>query len=274
MPVIVELIRYPIKGCAGVPVREAVLAPAGLAHDRSFMVVAPDGTFRSQRRDPRLALVRPEVGGGRLMLRAPGAEALDDEVIEVDASGARREVSMFGRPYRGIDQGEAAAGWLSEVLGAPSRLVRVPPEHDRVTDGLTPGTAGYADSGAVHLTSRSSLGLLNERIAERGGEPLPMSRFRPNVVVAGWPEPHTEARARHITIGEAELAFAKYAVRCAVCLVDQESGTRAGPEPIRTLAAYRRGPEGGGVTFGVKLSVLRPGKLSVGDEVLVEEWER
>jgi uncharacterized protein len=267
---IVELNYYPVKGCAGTLVGDAVLTPAGLVHDRSFMVVNEDGVFRSQRQVPRMALIRPELsaGGERLTLRAAGVDVLH---TDVDLTPARCDVELHGVPYQGIDQGDAVAGWLSEVLSAPSRLVRVPPEHGRVTTGQTPGTAGYADSQPLLVTSLVSLDLLNERIAQRGGEALPMNRFRPNVVVGGWDEPHIEDRARRISIGDAELGYAKLAGRCVVTTVDQESGTKVGPEPLRTLNDYRR-TAAGGVAFGVKLAVVRPGKLSVGDEVIVSSW--
>jgi uncharacterized protein YcbX len=267
---VIELSYYPVKGCAGVSAREALLTPAGLAHDRSFMVVSEEGGYRSQRRDPRLALIRPAVSddGGRLTLRAPDAESLD---LAVDTSGARRAVDLFGTAYQGIDQGDTAAAWLSDVLGVRSRLVRVPPEHDRVTDGRIPGTSGYADSCALHVLSRATLALLNRKLAERGAAPLLMNRFRPNIVIDGWDEPHTEDRAHRLTTGTAELGYAKLAIRCAVTLVEQESGRRAGPEPLRTLAGYRRATEGG-VAFGAKLSVLRPGRVSVGDDVTVTAW--
>lgn len=114
--------------------------------------------------------------------------------------------------------------------------------------------------------------LLGERIASRGGEPVPMDRFRPNIVVSGWPEPHTEDRVRVMSAGTAEFGYAKPCVRCAVPTIDQESGLKAGPEPIRTLAGYRRDPEGG-VTFGMKAMVVRAGQLSLGDEVIVHSWE-
>lgn len=267
MSTVVELLRYPIKGCAGTFVPDAELTPAGLAHDRSFMVIGTDGTFRSQRRDPGLAVIRPEIdaGGEALALCAPGVEPV---VIGVDADGPRRGVTLFGAPYRGIDQGDEAAAWLSSVLGAASRLVRVPPEHDRVTDGLIPGTCGYADSGALLVVSRSSLDLLNERIASAGGEALPMNRFRPNIVVDGWAEPHVEDTVRRATVGDTEIGFTKLAIRCAVTLVDQSTGVRTGPEPLRTLARYRR-VDAGGVAFGAKFAVLRPGKVTVGDELVV-----
>ncbi|WP_328409478.1 MOSC N-terminal beta barrel domain-containing protein [Streptomyces violaceus] len=267
---VVELSYYPVKGCAGISAREAPLTPAGLAHDRSFMVVSEEGVYRTQRRDPRLAVIRPAItaDGERLTLSAPGTEALH---LRVDTSGARQKVDLFGTPYQGIDQGDAAAAWLSEVLRAPSRLVRVPPEHDRVTDGMTPGISGYADSCALHVVSRSTLDLLNRKLTDRGTRPLPMNRFRPNLVLDGWDEPHTEDRARHIRIGDTELGYAKLAIRCAVTLVEQESGAKAGPEPLRTLACYRRASEGG-VAFGAKFAVLRPGRMSVGDDAVVTSW--
>ncbi|MFY1690811.1 MOSC domain-containing protein [Plantactinospora sp. WMMB782] len=269
--VVRELISYPIKGCAGMPVTRSQVTPAGLAHDRSFMVVDPGGVFRSQRRDPRLALVRPVVdaAGTRLTLRAPGTAPLE-MAVELDA--ARRDVLLFDTPYRGIDQGDTVAGWLSEVLGAPSRLVRVPPEHHRVTDGETPGTSGYADSCAVHLLSRSTLDLLNERLLDRDAAPVPMSRFRPNIVLDGWPDPHTEDRVGRLVVGTVELAYAKLADRCAVTTVEQCTGRRTGPEPLRTLAGYRR--VDGRIAFGVKYAVRGPGVVEVGAEAVVGEWRR
>lgn len=266
-PRVVALHTYPIKGCAGIALTDALLTPAGIAHDRTFLIVDERGVFRSQRRDPRLATIRPEVvdDGRELMLRAPGTDALR---IAVDLDGPRRPVEMFGDPYRGIDQGDAVAEWLSHVLGSRSSLVRVPPEHDRVTDGETPGTAGYADSGALLLTSHASWVELNRRIMERGAQPVPIERFRPNVVVDGWVEPHVEDLVREASIGDTELGFAKLAIRCAVTLVDQRTGVRVGPEPLRTLADYRRIAEKG-VAFGAKFSVLHPGRLAVGDELVV-----
>ncbi|NEC18292.1 MOSC domain-containing protein [Streptomyces parvus] len=287
MATVVELITYPVKGCAGTSVDSTHLTPAGLAHDRSFMVVGVDGVYRTQRRDPRLALVRPTVSadGSRLTLASAEPDSSHGALhLDVTTSAPRRDVDLFGATYQGIDQGDEAAAWLTEFLGAPSRLVRVPPEHDRKTDGLTPGTSGYADSSAVHLLSRASLAHLHARLAERGAPLLAMDRFRPNIVIDSLPEgahgehgedwaaePHAEDRIRRAAVGAAELGYTKLAVRCAVTLVDQEAGARGGPEPLRTLADYRRF-SAGGVVFGTKFAVVRPGKLSVGDEVTVEEW--
>ncbi|MDT0444220.1 MOSC domain-containing protein [Streptomyces johnsoniae] len=263
---VTALWTYPVKGCAGMPLTAARVGPAGLPHDRVFMVTDAAGTFRSQRADPLLAAIRPVVDAAGEVLTLHGGEGPVE--VPVDLDGEPRPVRLFGRPFRGIDQGEAVAAWLTAVLGSPSRLVHVPRDHGRVTDGETPGTSGYADSSAVHLTTESSLADLNARIAAAGRAPVPMTRFRPNIVVDDLGGPYGEDAARRVAAGAARLAYAKPAVRCAVTLVDQRDGARAGPEPLRTLAGYRRTGEGG-VTFGVKFSVPDGGALAVGDALLV-----
>jgi uncharacterized protein len=276
-PTIHALTYYPVKGCAGVRVTSAEVTETGLLHDRAFMLVhEEDGAFISQRTVPGMAVVRVEVvdDGKRLALDAPGAGPYGTPVV---LDGPRREVSLFGRPQgEAVDQGDEAAEWFSEALGTRLRLVRVRPGFDRDGWAEEDGTAGkvaFADAHAVLVLSRASLDGLNERIAERGGEPVPMDRFRPNIVVAGWPEPHTEDRVRRMTAGGVDLGYAVRCMRCSVPLVDQETGRTAGPEPIRTLAGYRREPDyDGKVSFGMKAAVLRPGTVSVGDQVRVGQW--
>jgi uncharacterized protein len=286
---VIELIFYPVKGCAGISVAATAVTEAGLANDRSFMVIDEDGEARTQRRDPLLAVVRPEIsteagtgnsaertegaegtGSERLTLSVPGLEGVEPVRISVDRDSPRRDVTLFKLPYQGIDQGDEAADWFSRVLGAPSRLVRVPPEHARVSKGEVAGPVGYADGSAVLIASPPSLDLLNERLAEAGGEPLPMNRFRPNILVGGWTRPHTEDLVRQLGIGTAEFGYGKVCLRCAVTMVDQSSAKPSGPEPIRTLSGYRRASTG--VAFGSLFAVTRPGRIAVGDEIHVRSW--
>jgi len=265
---IARLTYYPIKACAGTDVLSAEVTPAGLAHDRVFQVIAPEGDALTQRPHPVLASVRPRVLGEQLALSAPGRE---DLVLDIRRDTPRRPVSMHIWRGEGVRQGAEAAEWFSDLLGRPAELVRVTPEHARVTGGETPGTAAFADGHAVLIASESSLDNLNERIAAGQGEPVPMDRFRPNIVIAGWAEPHREDEVREMEAGTAKLGYAEHCIRCTVPMVDQETGAKAGPEPIRTLATYRRGPSGG-VLFGMKTAVLRPGQVAVGDEVIVHSW--
>lgn len=264
------LTYYPIKGCAGVTVDHARVVATGLANDRAFLVAEPDGTMISQREVARLAVVRAQIlhEGTKLALSAPGVE---DAVLEVTADGPTRPVTVHRWAGTGIDQGADASAWFSEVLGVPARLMRVPPDHDRAGTGELPGRTGYADSSALLVLSLSTLDDLNARLLERGADPVPMNRFRPNIVVAGWPTPHTEDRVHRMSVGGVAVGFAKRNLRCVVTTVDQLAGERAGPEPLRTLASYRREPDGG-VSFGMMGTVLRQGEIFVGDEVTVTGW--
>jgi uncharacterized protein len=270
-----RLTYYPVKGCAGTTVDSARVLGTGLEHDRTFMVVdAADGAFHSQRTHPAMAAVRVEVldGGAALSLSAENVEPLR---LDVDPNGPRREVSMFDRPLgEAVDQGDEIAEWFSDALGAKSRLVRVVPGFDRDGWGDTPGKVNFADAHAVLTASTASLDGLNTRItASRDAAPVPMDRFRPNIVLAGHDEPHFEDRVRRMLLGTVELAHSVRATRCAVPMVDQATGHRAGPEPIRTLSTYRREPEyGNKVSFGAKNAVVREGVVSVGDAVEVTEW--
>ncbi|MFD7716764.1 MOSC domain-containing protein [Streptomyces sp. NPDC059814] len=268
-----ELVYYPVKGCAGTSADSARVIGTGLEHDRTFMVVdAAEGAFRSQRTHPSMAAVKVGIlrSGAVLALSAEGVEPLR---LDVAPDGPRRDVSMFDRPLgAAVDQGDAVAEWFSDVLGAKSRLVRAVPGFDRDGWGDTPGKVNFADAHAVLVTSTASLDDLNARIAARGdADAVPMDRFRPNIVLTGKDEPHFEDRVRRMTLGSVELAHSVRATRCSVPLVDQLTGLRRGPEPVRTLATYRREAEyGNRVSFGVKNAVVREGVVSVGDPVTVQ----
>lgn len=173
-------------------------------------------------------------------------------LIAPELTGDELTLRAPGRDPVPADSADVHA-WITDVLGVPSTLVRCP--------------AG--NGGRLHVVSRAGLDDLNRRIAARGAAPVPMNRFRPNLVVDGWDAPHTEDRAARLVVGGAELSFTEATIRCAVTMVDQRTGLRSGPEPLRTLADYRRA-DGGGLAFGAYFEVRRAGRVSLGDEVTAE----
>ncbi|MDV6011193.1 MOSC domain-containing protein [Haloechinothrix sp. LS1_15] len=275
-----ELVCYPVKSCAGVPVASARVLPTGLEHDRRFVIVdAASGTFLSQRTYPAMACIQPEVipcgpgvtGLTGLTLSAPGHEPV---TVDVDPEGPRRAVTVHSWEGIGVDQGDSVAAWLGDVLGTPVRLVAAPADIRRHRAGRYGSWSHFADAYPVLVASQASLDELIARLGERGGEPVPMTRFRPNIVVSGWAAPHLEDRVDRLAIGGnggAELGFERECVRCTIPLVDQDTGRKAGPEPIRTLATYRRAADGG-VTFAANYAVLAPGEVALGDSVTVRSW--
>lgn len=268
MATVSDLLLYPVKGCAGTSLTRAEVLHTGMRHDRTFMFVrTSDGVFRSQRTTPKLSVIRPELTteADKLTLTAPDVTSL---ALDVRPEGPRHPVSIHGIWHgEAVDQGDEAADWATTLLGEPVRLVRVTPNHTRALDDWH-GEITFTDSTPLHLTSVSSLDDLNARILEKGATPVPMARFRPNIVIKDWASPYTEDTIRTFAIGTTELRWVKPDVRCKVTMVDQPTGTSAGPEPLRTLADYRREPDGG-VSFGIKVAVKTPGELTVGDEITV-----
>ena len=256
------LYQYPIKSCRGITLSEAALTPYGLEHDRHWMVVDHKGRFLSQRRFPRMALIRAAPGEGGLTVEAP-----DMPILGVpDGGGRELPIRVWGFEGLALDAGPEAALWFSEFLGVECRLaVATPALGRRVPE--THGEAGvmFADGFPFLLIGQASLDHLNAQL----DEPVSMDRFRPNIVVSGS-VPHAEDTWRRIRIGEVVFRVAKPCSRCTVPLVDQSTGER-GEEPTPTLARYRT-DEDGEIYFGQNLvHESSEGVLRLGDPLTILE---
>jgi len=256
------LFVYPVKSCAGVEVVRARVTATGFEWDRRWMVVGEDGSFLSQRQSPRLALVRPRLTAESLVLTAPRLPELELPLVREPAPAFR--VIVWRDQCDALDEGRTAAEWLSTHLGLAARLVRLAGDDARPlgTSSAQPGDrVSFADAYPFLLLSAGSLAELNRRLHL----PVPMNRFRPNIVVGGCP-PHAEDSWRTLRIGEVDFRVAKPCSRCVVTTTDQETAER-GAEPLRTLAAYRL--RDGEVLFGQNLIHGGRGTIAAGDPVVV-----
>jgi uncharacterized protein YcbX len=236
------------------------------------MLVDAHGLMVSQRSQPRLALVcaepRPD---GRVRVTAPGREAL---ALEVPEPGGTVAVEVWRDKVEAVPAGPAADAWFSDYLGAEVRLVHLDDTACRRPVDPVYGRAGetvsFADGYPLLLTTVASLEALNSLIA-RGDHadegPLPMNRFRPNVVLAGT-APWAEDDWLRLLIGEVAFRVAKPCGRCVVTTTDQRTAER-GKEPLRTLARHRR--FGDRLVFGQNLVPENTGTLRVGDPVRIVE---
>jgi uncharacterized protein YcbX len=260
---IASLHFYPIKSCRGIALGAARLDARGIAGDRAYMVVDGDGGFLTQRELPRMALIEPRPDGEGLVIEAPGMEPL---TVRVDDAGALREVMVWDDRCQAIDLSDEAALWLTEFLATPCRLVRFPPDAVRPVDPTfairADDQVGFSDGFPLLLTSESSLADLNARMAA----PLPMNRFRPNVVVRGA-RPYAEDTWTRVRLGGVMANVVKPCARCPITTTDQETARRAN-EPLRTLATYRH-VAGKGVMFGQNVIHETPGVLRIGDPVVL-----
>jgi uncharacterized protein YcbX len=266
---IAGLFVYPVKGCAGVALEEATLTSRGLVGDRRWMIVGAGGRFQSQRELPKLARVRAGLGDGMLRLRLGEEAAL--EVADADR-GEPLAVEVWRDRVEALAPDPAADRALSAWLGRAVRLVRFPDGARRPCDPTyaPPGShTAFADGFPLLVTSEGSLDELNGALAAVGAAPVPMERFRPNLVLEGVPARAEDGNGAVLLEGGVRLTLVKRCDRCVVTTIDQRSGEKTGKEPLATLARIRRNVPTGGAWFGQNAVPLLPGdepvRLRMGD---------
>jgi uncharacterized protein len=253
---------HPIKSCAGLEMREALLVETGLDLDRAWMVVDALGQMLTQRELPRMALIQPTLRTSELVLRAPGMLALH---LRLDAVEGPTTAKVWNDEVRAYGMGDLANQWFSDFLGAPGlRLVRFDPEQRRLSNrrwtGEIEAENAFSDGFPLLVASTASLAELNRRLAEEGVAPVTMQRFRPNLVLDGLQAAHDEDFIDELTIateaGPVRLRLVKPCVRCSIPDVDPGTA-EAGQAVGRVLATYRSDARmGGGITFGMNAVVL------------------
>lgn len=261
------LFIYPVKSLGGFAVESATVDPFGLVGDRRFMVVDETGRFLTQRSLPRMALIRTALSSHSLRLAQAGGGSVTIPLAS-DPAAPLRTVSVWrSEGLRAEDAGDAAAAWLSDALATRCRLVRIGPAFHRPVlkaSAVEGDAVTFADACPFLIVSEASLADLNDRLATRGEEPLPMNRFRPNLVVNGC-GPYEEDTWPRLQIGGMTFRSAGPSTRCVITTTDQETAERS-KEPLRTLSTYRRNrEEPTEVNFGQNLiHETKSGVLRVG----------
>ena len=261
-----EIWRYPVKSCRGERLDEAPVEPWGLAGDRRWMIVDEDGAVVTAREHPALVLVTPRVQDGKITLASPG---LPDLAVPVPSGDDLVPVKVWSSELVASPADDAASPWLSGIVGKPVRLVYLDDPTRRPTNpdySQPDDRVSFADGYPLLLTSEESLGAVNDWIAQgpRAAEgPLPMRRFRPNVVVSGAPA-WAEDAWRRVRIGAVTFRVAKGCDRCVLTTVNPDTAVK-GHEPLFTLAKHRRWDNK--IWFGINIipdhpapgATLRPG---------------
>ena len=284
-----RLFVHPVKSCAGVEVREALLTDTGLELDRAWMVVNAQGVFVTQREQPRLALVRPQIKPQELVLSASGMQALHIALDWVKSDVALKGAVAVKQPVAvkvwddevpAFDMGDEAAQWFTDFLAMfedanqtsrprtyrprAYRLVRFDPAHRRASNlDWTGGVQAlnlFSDGYPLLVLSVASLAELNQRLLAAGHASVGIERFRPNIVLSGL-HAHDEDRlgVMHVEAGAEEVLLkpVKPSPRCSIPNVDPQTATISS-EVGDTLQSYRQDARvEGAVTFGMNTIVLQ-----------------
>ncbi|MBT2785363.1 MULTISPECIES: MOSC N-terminal beta barrel domain-containing protein [unclassified Halomonas] len=275
---ITQLNIYPVKSLQGISVNHSKLQEHGLAWDRRWMLVDAQQRFVTQRQLPALATVEVALTDEYLVLSHSNVAPLNVPLAEPE--GNLRLVSVWNDQCKALPESEEVSRWLLAALGEQAQglsMVRFANEFTRAVeeDFLDGGSAHtyFSDGYPFLITTTGSLDALNQALIAKGQAPIPMNRFRPNIVVKSdeaW------AEDRWATLTEAsgtfQLALRKPCKRCKITTIDQHTAAVPAPaEPLKTLIELNTQPTQKGAHFGQNATLLKGANsvINVGDKLSV-----
>jgi uncharacterized protein YcbX len=259
-----ELFIYPIKSLGGISVPSATLTFMGFQYDRRWMLVDMNNRFLSQRELPKMALLQVEIThtGLRVFHKLDANSSIN---IPFSTSPSKNiVVEIFEDHCEAVFASKSADEWFSEMLSVKCRLVFIPDSSIRFVDknyATNDEITGFADAFPFLIIGQSSLDDLNQRLEN----PLPVNRFRPNIVFAGG-KPYEEDVMNHFVINELNFYGVKPCARCVIPTINQENGHQS-KEPLQTLATFRK--KNNKIYFGQNLLAEGRGVVAVGDTIKV-----
>lgn len=236
----------------------AKVLPKGLEHDRRWMLVDEQQQFMTQRLYPLMALFRPEYSNNGFNIQYDG----DNIQLPFEASSNEITATVWDDTVTVMEVSPQHSEWFSIRLGINCKLVAFPENNQRNIDSKYAHNGeqvSLADGYPLLIIGQASLDDLNNRLEK----PVPMDRFRPNLVFTGG-EPYEEDSWKNFSIGTCRMAGIKPCGRCTIPTVDQQTGKK-GTEPLATLSSYRR--QNNKVLFGQNLVPLSGGIISEGDMI-------
>ena len=253
---------YPVKSLAGIRVDHWPVDAKGLRYDRKWMLVDQHNKFLSQRRLPKMALIKTRISNHELIL-STSAQNKISLPLQPDA-GDPLDVSIWNDQCVANTISHEVDQWLSDFLHTECRLVYqaddcirpVDPAYAKSTDQVA-----FSDGFPFLIISEGSLQSLNEAMQLD----LPITRFRPNLVVSGC-QGYAEDGWRDININHINFRLPKPCSRCAVPTIDPETAEK-GKEPLITLNRLRKWKNH--VYFGQNALHDCSGDLSVGNLVQI-----
>ena len=262
-----EIRIYPIKSLAGIRLQEAQLTERGLQWDRRWMLLDENGQFMTQRQLASMALLEVSLHTQHLEVRHRTKQLPALTIpLQPNSSNEQLQVPIWDDSSKALLVSKEADTWFSEALEQSCRLVFMPEDAERTTEGKTSGKVqrvSFADEYPVLMIGQASLDELNRRMKE----PVLMNRFRPNLVFSGG-APFEEDGWHAFSVGSTSCWAEKPCARCIVTTIDQQTGRKVSKEPLATLAKFRKWNQK--LLFGQNVIFEGEGVLRVGDSIKVK----
>ncbi|MCC4212149.1 MOSC domain-containing protein [Leeuwenhoekiella parthenopeia] len=261
-PRIQSLYTYPLKSAGSVALQQTQVGDLGFAHDREFALVNAENKILTAREKPQLLQVEVALKTDVMGISAEGT------AIEIPLNAEEEsvyELELFKKPAFGKAVSGKADEWFSGLFDEPLRLVRLYPQKLRQVSAKyalnEEHPISFADGFPIHLISEASVVDLNTRLEQ----PLPVERFRPNIVTSGV-EAYAEETWKQVIIGDCIFDVITATPRCSLITIKPEIAVfDSNQEPLRSLFAYKK--EGNQINFGVYLIPKTTGMISLTDSV-------
>lgn len=263
---LLEICVYPLKSCAPFRCdRSWAVNRRGLKYDREWMIVRSSGVALTQKSDPKLCLIQPEINESEntLSLSFPFASTIKIP-LRRDIND-NRIMSLFcqskvcGDRIDGIDCGDEVADWLSDVLCTSGLRLIQQNLNDKRTTKVDTNT-----KKAISLSNQAQFLLINvasvEWLTKKVNDWMEMDdcsekvlhntidRFRANLIIESR-IPLEEMDWKSIQIGRIKLTTTGPCTRCQMICIDQSTGEKT-TEPLQTIAREFQGK----MRFGIYLS--------------------
>jgi uncharacterized protein YcbX len=252
---------YPVKSLGGILLLSSEAEERGLKYDRRWMIVDENNQFITQRKYPQMSLLWPEIKESLLIINHKQNKIAPLSIPLSPYNEEEINVQIWKDNIPAIKYNSDVNEWFTEAIGLKCSLVYMPDTTKRKVDPkyVDNQIVSFADGYPFLIIGEKSLVDLNNRLKD----PLPMNRFRPNLVFDGG-KPFDEDGWKRFRIGGVEFHSIKPCSRCVVTTVDQNTSNK-GKEPLKTLAQYRE--VNGKVMFGMNLVCEGTGNVKVGDQI-------
>ncbi|MFN3999638.1 MOSC domain-containing protein [Algoriphagus sp.] len=264
--VVQDIFIYPIKSLGGIRLSEAMVEEKGLQYDRRWMLVDNSGRFVSQREHSSLALLAVKLEKTGLLVFHKSEKEKSIKIPFDSATGPEILVTIWDDRVLAKVVHPEISSWFSEILDFQVHLVIMPETSHRKVDlryAVKGESVSFADGMPYLIIGQESLNDLNSRLEI----PVPMNRFRPNIVFSGGTA-FMEDSLRKIKIGDLQFQIVKPCARCVMTTVNQETAEK-GKEPLKTLSSYRT--INNKVYFGQNVVALQLGKIKIGDVIIPQD---
>ncbi len=264
MYTISQLFIYPVKSLGGFEINAAHLTDRGFQYDRRWMLVDSNNQFLTQREHTEMVLLQTAIEEDNLVIYYK-RDVTDKISVPLNPPPAiTTRVKVWDDECDAQFVSDAADEWFSEKLSMPCRLVYMPEAEKRKVDDRYANNnsiTSFSDGYPLMMIGQASLDDLNSRLEE----PVPMNRFRPNIVFTGG-DAYDEDTMEHIVVNGIDLYGVKLCARCTITTIDQTNALK-GKEPLKTFAQYRN--INNKIYFGQNTLYKETGTLQIGDVIRV-----